>query len=57
MEVTQNKAFEIIGQQQMELVVLRERLRLLADHQCAPCGREHSDDPQTQQGEEKDERV
>jgi hypothetical protein len=31
------KAFEIIGQQQIELVVLQERLAILQAHQCEPC--------------------
>lgn len=41
MEITQNKAFEIIGQQQMEIVILRERIGILTGHKCEPCDREH----------------
>lgn len=37
MEIPQGKALEIIGAQQIELVVLRERVALLQQHRCEPC--------------------
>lgn len=54
MEIPQNKAFEVIGAQQVEIVVLREHIGMLQGHKCAPCGLEHTNDPQTQEAPEPD---
>lgn len=35
MEIPQSKAYEIVGQQQVEIVVLREHVRLLQDQNAA----------------------
>lgn len=44
MEIPQSKAYEIVGQQQIEIVVLREHIKMLQSHQCEPCERQHVDD-------------
>lgn len=36
----QGQVFALIGQQHVELLVLRERVSLLSQHRCAPCGNE-----------------
>lgn len=41
MEIPQSKALELIGAQQIEITILRERIGILSQHQCEPCGLEH----------------
>lgn len=35
--ISQEQVFTMVGQQAVELAVLRERVRLLSAHQCEPC--------------------
>lgn len=45
-QIPETKAFELIGKQQLEIALLRERLGILQQHQCAVCVRECCKEPE-----------